>query len=278
MSGFTDRLQKASEATKSLVCVGLDPDPTRMPVSSVFEFNRAIVDATAGLVCAYKPNLAFYEALGLPGLQDLEKTIAHIRSAAPGAIIIGDAKRGDIGPSADAYAKALFGIWGFDAVTINAWGGEDTVLPFLADESKGVFVWCRGSNPGSADFQDVQMMTEQGNIPLYLNMALACQKWDTKGNLGLVVGATVPDQLREIRAVCPTMPLLIPGVGAQGGDLEAAVRLGTDDRGRAALINSSRGIIYASSGKDFAQAAAREAGKLRESINRALEVDGKGWH
>ena len=278
MSGFTDRLRRASEATKSLVCVGLDPDPARMPVSSVFEFNRAIVDATVGLVCAYKPNLAFYEALGLPGLQDLEKTIGHIRSAAPGAIIIGDAKRGDIGPSADAYAKALFGIWGFDAVTINAWGGEDTVLPFLADESKGVFVWCRGSNPGSADFQDVQMMTEQGNIPLYLNMALACQRWDTKGNLGLVVGATVPDQLREIRAVCPTMPLLIPGVGAQGGDLDAAVRLGTDDRGRAALINSSRGIIYASGGKDFAQAAAREAGKLRDSINRALEVDGKGWH
>jgi len=278
MSGFTDRLQRASEATKSLVCVGLDPDPARMPVSSVFEFNRAIVDATARLVCAYKPNLAFYEALGLPGLQDLEKTIAHIRSAAPGAIIIGDAKRGDIGPSADAYAKALFGIWGFDAVTINAWGGHDTVSPFLEDESKGVFVWCRGSNPGSADFQDIQMMTEQGDMPLYLNMALACSKWDKKGNLGLVVGATVPDQLREIRAVCPTMPLLIPGVGAQGGDLEAAVRLGTDDRGRAALINSSRGIIYASGGKDFAQAAAREAGKLRDSINRALEVDGKGWH
>ena len=273
MSGFTDRLEQASQAAKSLVCVGLDPDPARMPVSSVFEFNRAIVDATAGLVCA----LAFYEALGLPGLQDLEMTVAHIRSAAPGAIVIGDAKRGDIGPSAQAYAKALFEVWGFDAVTINAWGGRDTVSPFLEDESKGVFVWCRGSNPGSADFQDVQIVTKEGNMPLYQNLALACRKWDTHGNLGLVVGATIPDQLREIRAACPAMPLLIPGVGAQGGDLEAAVRLGVDSRGRAALINSSRGIIYASSGTDFARAAAREADKLRESINRVLEAKGKGW-
>ncbi len=277
MSGFTDRLERASEAAKSLVCVGLDPDPARMPVASVYEFNRAIVDATAGLVCAYKPNLAFYEALGLPGLQDLEKTVAHIRSAAPEAIIIGDAKRGDIGPSAQAYAKAMFEVWGFDAITINAWGGHDSVSPFLEDEDKGVFVWCRGSNPGSADFQDVQIVTEEGDMPLYRNMAIACREWDTKGNLGLVVGATAPDQLREVRAACPAMPLLIPGVGAQGGALEAAVRLGADSRGRAALINSSRGIIYASNGTDFAQAAAREADKLRESINQVLEADGKGW-
>ncbi len=277
MSGFTDRLEQASMATKSLVCVGLDPDPARMPVSDVFEFNRAIVDATAGLVCAYKPNLAFYEALGLPGLEDLQKTIAHIRNAAPAAIIIGDAKRGDIGPSAQAYAKALFQVWGFDAVTINAWGGQDTVTPFLEDESKGVFVWCRGSNPGSADFQDTEVTQAGETIPLYRKMALDCQAWNTNGNLGLVVGATVPRQLQDVRAACPTMPFLIPGVGAQGGDLEAAVRQGADSRGRAALINSSRGIIYASSGADFAQAAAREADKLRESINQVLEADGKGW-
>ena len=277
MSGFTDRLEQASSATKSLVCVGLDPDPARMPVSSVFEFNRAIVDATAGIVCAYKPNLAFYEALGLPGLHDLERTVAHIRSAAPGAIIIGDAKRGDVGPSAQAYAKALFEVWGFDAITINAWGGRDSVTPFLEDADKGVFVWCRGSNPGSADFQDAQVVTDDGDMPLYRHMAIACREWDTKGNLGLVVGATAPDQLREVRTACPNMPLLIPGVGAQGGDLESAVRLGTDSRGRAALINSSRGIIYASNGADFADAAAREADKLRESINKVLEADGKGW-
>ena len=277
MSGFTDRLERASEAAKSLVCVGLDPDPARMPVASVFEFNRAIVDATAGLVCAYKPNLAFYEALGLPGLRDLEQTVAHIRSAAPGAIIIGDGKRGDIGPSAQAYAKAMFEVWGFDAITINAWGGHDTVSPFLEYADKGVFVWCRGSNPGSADFQDAQISAADGDMPLYRSMAIACRDWDTKGNLGLVVGATVPDQLREVRAACPDMPLLIPGVGAQGGDLEEAVRLGVDSRGRAALINSSRGIIYASSGADFAEAAAREAGKLRESINIVLDAEGKGW-
>ena len=277
MSGFTERLEQAATAAKSLVCVGLDPDPARMPVSSVAEFNRAIVDATAGLVCAYKPNLAFYEALGLPGLEDPQKTIAHIRDAAPGVIIIGDAKRGDIGPSAQAYAKAMFQAWGFDAITINAWGGQDTVTPFIEDESKGVFVWCRGSNPGSADFQDAQIATDDGPMPLYRSMALSCREWDTKGNLGLVVGATVPEQLGEVRAACPDMPLLIPGVGAQGGDLEAAVRQGADSRGRAALINSSRGIIYASSGADFAQAAAREADKLRTNINEVLEADGKGW-
>jgi len=277
MSGFTERLEQAATAAKSLVCVGLDPAPARMPVSSVAEFNRAIVDATAGLVCAYKPNLAFYEALGLPGLEDLQKTIAHIRDTAPGVIIIGDAKRGDIGPSAQAYAKAMFQVWGFDAITINAWGGQDTVTPFIEDESKGVFVWCRGSNPGSADFQDAQIATDDGPMPLYRSMALSCREWDTKGNLGLVVGATVPEQLGEVRAACPDMPLLIPGVGAQGGDLEAAVRQGADSRGRAALINSSRGIIYASSGADFAQAAAREADKLRTNINEVLEADGKGW-
>ncbi len=278
MSGFAQRLEKASMATKSLVCVGLDPDPARMPVPDVFEFNRAIVDATAALVCSYKPNLAFYEAMGIPGLEALQKTIAHIRSAAPTAIIIGDAKRGDIGPSAQAYAKAMFQVWGFDAITINAWGGQDTVTPFLEDESKGVFVWCRGSNPGSADFQDVQVGVEdESSVPLYRKMALDCQEWNTNGNLGLVVGATVPRQLQDVRATCPAMPFLIPGVGAQGGDLEAAVRQGADSRGRAALINSSRGVIYASTGADFAQAAAREADKLRSSINQVLEADGKGW-
>ena len=277
MNGFTDLLDHAAATTKSLVCVGLDPDPAKMPVSDVYEFNRSIVDATAEYVCAFKPNLAFYEAMGLPGLRDLEKTVEHIRSAAPTAIILGDAKRGDIGPSAQSYAKAMFQVWGFDALTINAWGGEDTVTPFIEDKSKGVFVWCRGSNPGSADFQDLLITTDNGSMPLYRNIALSCQKWNTNGNLGLVAGATVPEQLAEIRTACPTMPLLIPGVGVQGGDLEAAVKQGTDSRGRAALINSSRGVIYASNGVDFADAAAREANKLRESINEVLEADGKGW-
>ena len=228
------------------------------------------------LVRSPRPHALIEHSVKYPALYRL-KTISHVRTAAPTALIIGDAKRGDIGPSAQAYAKALFEVWGFDAITINAWGGQDTVTPFIGDEAKGVFVWCRGSNPGSANFQDVQIVSDGASMPLYRTMALACQEWDVNGNLGLVVGATVPEQLQEVRATCPSMPFLIPGVGAQGGDLEAAVHHGTDSRGRGALINSSRGIIYASSGADFAQAAGREADKLRKSINEVLEADGKGW-
>ena len=180
MSGFTDRLQRASEATKSLVCVGLDPDPARMPVSSVFEFNRAIVDATAGIVCAYKPNLAFYEALGIPGWKALEQTVAAIRRSAPEALIIGDAKRGDIGPSAQAYAKAMFQVWDFDAVALNAWGGRDAVEPFLTDAEKGVFIWCRGSNPGSSDLQDLTIESSAGRVPLYQHLAQDSLSWNGK--------------------------------------------------------------------------------------------------
>ncbi|MSQ06901.1 MAG: orotidine-5'-phosphate decarboxylase [Dehalococcoidia bacterium] len=284
MSAFTDRLEKACDATRSLLCVGLDVDPARMPVPDVFQFNQAIVDATADLVCAYKPNLAFYEALGLPGLEALARTVEHIRRAAPDAVIIGDGKRGDIGPSGEAYAKAMFQVWGFDAATINAWGGQDTVAPWVADASRGAFIWCRGSNPGSADLQDLAVAApgprdhqQPQQEPLYRHLAQAVQGWNQHGNLGLVVGATVPQQLAEVRRLCPSMPLLIPGVGAQGGELEEAVRLGTDSRGRLGIINSSRGIIYASRDKDFPQAARREAARLRDAMNRVLEVQGKGW-
>ena len=276
MSEFVERIERACQSTRSLVCVGLDPDPVLMPVEDVFEFNRAIVDATCDVACAYKPNLAFYEALGRPGLDALERTVAHIRDATPDAIIIGDAKRGDIGPSARAYAKAMFEVWGFDAVTVNAWGGSDSIEPFLEDQTKGVFVWCRGSNPGSGDFQDLTV-GEGVSSPLYEQVARTCVEWNTRGNVGLVAGATVPEQLRGLRELCPDMPLLVPGVGAQGGDLEAAVRAGVDSRGRMALINSSRGIIYASRGADYEQAAGEAARTLRDSINAALEEDGKGW-
>lgn len=278
MTSFLQWLDDACNATHSLVCVGLDPDPARMPVDDVLAFNRAIVEATADAVCAYKPNLAFYEALGIPGLKALEGTISAIRQAAPGAIIIGDAKRGDIGPSGDAYVKAMFQVWDFDAVTVNAWGGRDTVEPFLADAERGVFIWCRGSNPGSADFQDLALDSSRGQVPLYLHLAQESQHWNANGNLGLVVGATVTEQLAQIRNICPDTPLLIPGVGAQGGELESAVRLGTDERGRRAILNSSRGIIYASNGPDFAQAARRETLNLREAINRTLEEMGRPWH
>ena len=276
MSVFTEKILGASHSSRSLVCVGLDPDPKVMPVENVFQFNREIVNATAQAACAYKPNLAFYEALGISGLQALEQTIAHIREAAEHALIIGDAKRGDIGPSARAYAKAMFEVWGFDAITINAWGGADSVEPFIEDPGRGVFVWCRGSNPGSGDFQDLETAGDSA-LPLYQRMAIACSQWNTKGNIGLVVGATVPEQLAAVRELCPDMPLLIPGVGAQGGDLEGAVRAGVDSAGRLAFINSSRGIIYASRGADFAAAAGTAAQQLRDAINGTLEEDGLGW-
>ena len=277
MTAFLARLDQACSANQSLVCVGLDVDPARMPVSDALEFNRAIIDATADLVCAYKPNLAFYEALGLPGLKALEGTVEYIRRTAPQVIIIGDAKRGDIGTTGQAYARAMFQVWGFDAVTVNAWGGHDTLSPFIEDPDHGVFIWCRGSNPGSTDFQDLLVDTPQGRIPLYQHLAYTAVTWNQKGNIGLVMGATYPQQLETVRRACNDMPLLIPGVGAQGGDLETAIRLGTDQEGRRAIINSARGIIYASGGPDFAQAARREATSLRDSINRILESEGKAW-
>ena len=277
MSAFVDRLKQACLKSRSLLCVGLDPDPNMMPVSDVFEFNRRIVDATVGVASAYKPNLAFYEALGTAGMKALENTIAHIRDNSENAIIIGDGKRGDIGPSAKAYAKAMFEFWGFDAITVNAWGGLDSIESFLDDEAKGVFVWCRGSNPGSADFQDMETGANGEGIPLYQRMARVCLEWNERGNIGLVVGATVPEQLAAVRRLCPEMPLLVPGVGAQGGDLEAAVRAGVDANGRLALVNSSRGIIYASRGTDFAAEAGRAARTLRDSINAVLTEEGLDW-
>ena len=277
MTSFIERLDQACEANRSLLCVGLDVDPERMPVTDPLEFNRAIVDATAGLVCAYKPNLAFYEALGLSGLKALEGTVQYIRRNAPSVVIVGDAKRGDIGPSGAAYARAMFQVWDFDIVTVNAWGGHDTVEPFLEYPDRGVFIWCRGSNPGSADLQDLNVDGPEGVGPLYNHLARSATSWNQRGNVGLVMGATNPQQLADVRHLCPDMPLLIPGVGAQGGDLEEAVRLGTDEHVRRALINSSRGIIYVSNGQDFAQAAGRAAASLRDSINGILEAHGKGW-
>ena len=278
---FVSRLDQSCSSNSSLLCVGLDVDPERMPVKDPLEFNRAIVDATADLVCAYKPNMAFYEALGMDGLRALEGTIDHIRKAAPNAVILGDAKRGDIGSTAPAYAKAMFQIWGFDAVTVNAWGGHDGLEPFLEDPSRGVFIWCRGSNPGSADLQDLTVSTPDGPMPLYHHLARSAARWNRKGNIGLVMGATNPDQLADVRGLCPDMPLLVPGVGAQGGDLADAVLAGTDRNGRRALINSSRGIIYArpepGGSQDFAAAARQAAYRLRGQINRILTDAGKGW-
>ena len=289
MTSFSDRLLAASESAQSLVCVGLDVDLERMPERVVrqahheqgrdderamVEFNRAIVDATADLVCAYKPNIAFYEALGLPGLRALEATVSHIRDVAPDCVIIIDAKRGDIGNTVEAYATAMFDVWGFDAVTVNPWGGMDTIEPWLARGNGGIIVWCRGSNPGAGDLQDLAV---DGGEPVYMRLARSLADLSTGGNLGLVVGATAPEQLAAVRQVCPEAPILIPGVGAQGGDLEASVRNGVDAGGRLAIINSGRGIIYASSGPDFAEAARKAAAELRDGINDTLDAMGLGW-
>jgi len=268
---FLDKLLGASRNCKSLLCVGLDPDPKLMPHRlSVFEFNRDIIDATSDLVCAYKPNLAFYEALGLQGLKALEKTIAHIPEGIP---IIGDAKRGDIASSSQAYARALFDTFAFDAATVNPYLGHDSIAPFIAYANKGVFILCKTSNAGSADFQEslyCEPASATNARPLFELVAVKAREWNTQGNIGLVVGATYPEQLRRVRELCPELPLLIPGIGSQGGDLALVVKYGVDADGDKAIINCSRQILYASKQRDFAQAARLEALRLRDLINQQL--------
>lgn len=252
----------ACRRNRSLLCVGLDPDPAKLPVKDVFEFNKAIIDATADMVCAYKPNLAFYEALGVRGMQALKKTVAYIPKNIP---VIGDAKRGDIGNTATAYARALFGYYKFDAVTLNPYLGYDSIEPFLDYEDKGVFVLCRTSNSSACDFQD---LVDNFGMKFYQSVALRAGDWNTAGNVGLVVGATYPEELREIRKLCPEMLLLIPGIGAQGGDLELSVKYGVDANQEKAVIVAARQVLYASRGADYAQAARKAAGELRDIINR----------
>ena len=279
MATFVERLDAISVRNRSLLCVGLDPDPALMPVEDVFLFNREIVDATHDLVCAYKPNLGFYEALGIPGLQALEATVAHIRSVAPGVIVLADAKRGDIGNSASAYAKALFQVWDFDAATVNPYLGQDAMEPFLEYQDRGIFVLCRTSNPGAVDLQDRLIVAKEGSEQhtLYRVIAMEARKWDQYGNVGLVMGATYPQELAEVRALCPEMPFLIPGIGAQEGDLKESVQRGTDSHGRRAIVSASRGVIYASRDADFADAARKAAQHLRDTINRILDEEGQGW-
>ncbi len=261
---FIDKLSKASQQNKSWLCIGLDPDPELMPRVSILDFNKAIIEATADLVCAYKPNFAFYEALGKKGLGILEKTIKFIPSHIP---IIGDAKRSDIGNTAKAYAKAIFSTFGCDAATVNPYLGFDSIQPFLDYNDKGVFILCRTSNPGASDFQGLTCIT---GLPLYEVVAQRAKEWNTYGNIGLVVGATYPEELKRLRQLCPEMPILIPGVGTQGGDLALAVNYGVDARGGKAIISISRQILYASSGKDFAQASRHVSMEFRDRINRLI--------
>ncbi len=259
---FQEKLRAAVEKNNSLLCVGLDTDLDRLPEGmSIPEFNRAIIDATHDIVCAYKPNLAFYEVGGRKGMEALDETLAHIPADIP---VIGDAKRGDIGNTAMYYARALFDVLGFDAATVNPYLGYDSVEPFLRYVDKGVFLLCRTSNRSARDFQDLK----SDGRPLYEHVALRALEWNTHDNLGLVVGATYPDELGSIRAICPSLPLLIPGVGSQGGDLEAVVDHGLDASSAGALINVSRAVLYASAEADFAEAARRAAMQLRDRINR----------
>ena len=258
---FITKLLDASRKNRSLLCVGLDPDPDRMPDTGISEFNRAIIDATNDLVCAYKPNLAFYEALGIDGLRALQETVEYIPDHIP---VIGDAKRNDIGNTASAYAKALFVTFGFDAATVNPYLGFDAVEPFTRFQEKGIFILCRTSNQGAVDFQDI---ADAGGTPLYEKVALKAKEWNSNGNIGLVVGATYPQELKRIRELCPQMPLLIPGIGTQGGDLRLSIEYGVDSQYRNAIINVSRQVLYASRGTDFADAARRSAQELRDNIN-----------
>ncbi len=274
MTTFIERLDAAAARNRSLLCVGLDPWRAAMPIDSIADFNRAIIDATSDLVCAYKPNWAFYEAEGISGIEALEATIDAVPDHVP---VVLDAKRGDIGNTAIAYARAAFETWGADAVTVNPYQGRDAVLPFLDYADKGVFVLARTSNPGSAEFQDLHVRGPGTEGPLFEEVARQVAGWNDNGNVGLVAGATVPGELARVRGVAGTVPILIPGVGAQGGDLEAAVRNGTHEDGRRALIAAARSVIYASDGADFAEAARAEAERLRDAINAELERMGRPW-
>jgi orotidine-5'-phosphate decarboxylase len=263
---FIEKLDKAADKNKSLVCVGLDTDPKLMPEGiSIIDFNKAIIEATADLVCAYKPNLAFYEAMGDTGSEALKRTVKCIPPAIP---VIADAKRGDIGNTSRAYAIALFDVLGFDAATVNPYLGFDAIEPFIEYRDKGIFILCRTSNAGATDFQSLRCETPQGYKPLFEIVADKAQAWNKNGNIGLVVGATYPDELKTIRKQHPEMPILIPGIGAQGGDVALTVQNGASREGRRAIINSSRQILYASKGKDFAEAARQATLKLRDEINK----------
>ena len=264
---FHAALGTAWERQRSMLCVGLDPDPARMPTPLVgapdatFRFCREIVDATADLVCAFKPQVAYFASQGAE--DQLERLCHHIRENHPGVVLVLDAKRGDIGSTAEHYAREAFDRYGAHAVTVNPYLGGDSVEPFLRHEGRGTIVLCRTSNPGARDLQDL-LVDDQ---PLYTHVARRIVEWGEIGEVGLVVGATYPDELAAVRGIVGDLPLLVPGIGAQGGDLEASVRAGRLPGGGGMMINSSRAVLYASSGDDFAEAARAEAARTRDAIN-----------
>jgi orotidine-5'-phosphate decarboxylase len=272
---FLEKLLAAERQNHSLLCVGLDPEPERLPDDlrtlpverGIVQFCRAIIEATAPYASVFKPNLAFFEVLGPAGLVALQEVLRAIPAHIP---VIADAKRGDIGSTARNYAAAIFETYGFDAVTVNPYLGYDAVAPFLAYRDRGVILLCRTSNPSARDFQDLRVLEADGQArPLYEVVARRVQDWNEAGNCALVVGATYPQEMRAVRALCPDLPILVPGIGAQGGDLEATVPLAVDARGERAMISASRAILYAGSGASYAVAAGEAARTLRDQINRA---------
>ncbi len=277
---FIDQLAHAGTRNDSMLCVGLDPEPSRFPdrlrgdAGRIYDFCAAIVDATADLVVAFKPQIAYFAAHRAEA--QLEQLMAHMRRAAPHVPVILDAKRGDIGSTAEQYAIEVFERYGADAVTLSPFMGFDSVQPYLKHHGKGAFLLCRTSNPGGDDLQNQRLASVEGQPLLYEHVArLAQGPWNTNGQLGLVVGATYPAEIARVRELAPTLPLLIPGVGAQGGDAAATVRAGwrgTADRSGSSgpiVVNSGRAILYASSGTNFAAAARAQARRTRDELQAA---------
>src|SRR5450830_725257 len=270
---FLDMLRNAEQQNGSMLCVGLDPEPARFPAqlkgdaNKIYDFCARIVDATADLSIAFKPQIAYFAAHRAEG--QLERLMEHMRRVAPHVPIILDAKRGDIGSTAEQYAKEAFDRYGADAVTLSPFMGFDSVQPYLKYEGKGAFLLCRTSNPGGDDLQNQRLASVEGQPLLYEHVArLAQGPWNLNGQLGLVVGATYPAEIERVRALAATRPLLIPGVGAQGGDAVATVRAGWKP-GAPIVVTSSRAILYASSGDDFQDAARREALRTRDLLQAA---------
>ncbi len=260
---FINKIQ-ARWANDTQVCVGLDPFPERFPstVKNIYDFNRAIIDATADLVCCYKPQFAHFAAVEAE--RELKQTIKYIKSQYPDIPVILDSKRGDIGSTASMYAKEAFEHYQADSVTVNPYMGSDTVLPFAEHKDKGVIVLCRTSNPSASEFQNQLIDGE----PLYIHVArMAQEKWNANNNICLVVGATAPQEMKKIRDAAPDLPFLVPGIGAQGGDLQATVENGRFATGNGLMINSSRAILYASQAEDFADKARIETIKMKDAIN-----------
>lgn len=264
-ASFRAKYEAAVAANDSQLCIGLDPDPAYMPVGIDPDvYLREIVNATADLVCCFKPNAAFFEVRGPSGVDALGALIESIPAEIP---VLLDAKRGDVGHSAAFYAKAAFETLGADAITVNPYLGGDSVSPFIAYEDRHTFVLCRTSNAGAGEMQD-QVLAEGGR-PLYLEIAARANTWNTYGNVGLVVGATYPDEARAVRALCPELLFLMPGIGAQAGELDEAVRAALDANGGGIIVNASRSVLYADAHGDFAVAARAEAQRLRDAIRSA---------